>query len=90
MLGPISGELRVCLDDDRMIESLKKAIEPETKSQADLKRGKAHVKKISSPCNGIAVNIESQTSSGFKALFNAYVYLLETAIEVLEANSNTE
>ena len=84
-LSLIKGEITITDADYSLLNTLYLALSPETASIIDRKRGKVEINMDSGEKGSgkLVVRIESRTIGGFRSLFNAYVYLLKTAIEVI-------
>jgi tRNA threonylcarbamoyladenosine modification (KEOPS) complex Pcc1 subunit len=83
-LDLIKGEIIVTDPNYSLLKALYASLSPETLSIVDRKRGKVEVKVYREGRAGkLVIKIESKTMGGFRSLFNAYVYLLKTAIEVI-------
>ena len=74
--------------EDRVAKSLYTSLLPETLSQPDRKRGEALVKLDN---NTVIIYINSTSVSGARALFNAYVYLLMSALNsIIDTGKNND
>jgi len=80
ILDQVSLEIVIEGLDEKKVKTLYKSILPEIKSQPDKKRGKIELK---SGEGRIIISMSSSDAGDLRALFNAYIYLLITALEVI-------
>ena len=76
-------KLRIIVEspEEKALKALYQSLLPETLSQPDRKRGDV---KITVVGRRLIIEIESASASGARALFNAYIYLLMTALQVIK------
>ncbi len=80
ILDQVSLEIRIEGLDEKTVKTLYKSLLPEIKSQPDKKRGKIELKGEKGQ---IVISMSSSDAGDLRALFNAYIYLLITALEVI-------
>lgn len=78
-------ELRVKQAGEQIVKALRESLLPEVLSQPDRKRGEVEVKEDGEE---LVVRIRSKSFSGARALFNAYVYLLMSALQVITSSGH--
>ncbi len=81
VLHKIRVSIKIKGVDEESSRVIEKSLKPEVESQVDAKRGSVKLLKEN---NFFVIEIESGSSSGARALFNAYIYLLKTIFDVLE------
>ncbi len=76
-------KLRIAVEplEEKTLRALYQSLLPEAVSQPDRKRGNVRITAVD---RRLVIEIESATASGARALFNAYIYLLMTALQVIK------
>ncbi len=81
--APLEAKIEITFNNPQHLSAIYKSLLPETLSPVDMKRGRVEISAYTTPQPTLTLTIKAKNTSSFKALLNAYIYLLKTAIDVL-------